>query len=136
MSHWLFKTEPSEYSWDDLQRDGRAVWDGITNPLALRHLRSARTGDSVILYHTGSERQLVGLAEIVAAPYADPRAKDPRRVVVDIVPVGPLASRVTLAQIKADPAFAGWELLRMGRLSVVPVPPELWKRLLKLAGAR
>jgi predicted RNA-binding protein with PUA-like domain len=79
---------------------------------------------------------LIGLAKIVAAPYADPRAKDPRRVVVDIAPVKPLPSPVTLARIKAEPAFAGWELLRMGRLSVVPVPPALWKRLLKMGGSR
>lgn len=136
MSHWLFKTEPSEYSWNDLLRDRRAVWDGITNPLALKHLRSARAGDSVILYHTGSERQLIGLAKIVAAPYADPRSKDPRRVLVDIAPVKPLPAPVTLARIKADPVFAGWELLRVGRLSVVPVPPPLWRRLLKMAGSR
>jgi len=132
MSHWLFKTEPSAYSWDDLVRDGRAVWDGITNPLALKNLRTVCAGDSVILYHTGSERQSVGVARVIAAPYADPKAKDPRRAVVDIAPVAPLPRPVTLEQLKADPAFADWDLLRLPRLSVVPVPPALWKRLMKL----
>ena len=132
MSHWLFKTEPSAYSWDDLVRDGRAVWDGITNPLALKHLRAVRAGDSVILYHTGSERQSVGVARVISAPYADPKAKDPRRTVLDIAPVAPLPRPVTLEQIKADLAFSEWDLVRLPRLSVVPVPAALWKRLMKL----
>lgn len=132
MSHWLFKTEPSEYSWDDLVRDGHAVWDGVTNALALKNLRSVQAGDSVILYHTGSERQSLGVARVTSAPYADPRAKNPRLVVVDIAPVAPLPRPVTLEQIKADPAFSGWELVRLPRLSIIPVPAPLWKRLMKM----
>lgn len=133
MSYWLLKTEPGTYSWDDLVREKRAVWDGITNPLALKHLRAAAAGDQALIYHTGSERRAVGIARIVSAPRPDPKAKDPRLAVVDIAPMRALKAPVTLDTIKADPAFAGWVLLRMSRLSFVPVPAPMWKRVLELS---
>ena len=134
MNHWLLKTEPGEYSWDDLVRDDGATWDGITNPLALRNMREARSGDTVVIYHTGSERRALGVARITRGAYPDPRRKDPKLVVVDIAPVEPLPTPVTLQQIKADAKFAGWDLLRLSRLSFVPVPEPFWRRLMELAG--
>ncbi len=134
MAHWLMKTEPSTYSYDDLARQGRAVWDGVANVVALKHLRGMAPGDDVLIYHTGDVKAAVGLARVVSAPYPDPKAGDAKLVVVDLEPVRPLARPVTLAEVKADPAFADFALVRQGRLSVMPVPPDLWKRLLGLAG--
>ena len=130
---WLLKTEPGTYSWEDLVRDKRTAWDGIKNPLALKHLRSASRGDEVIIYHTGNERRAMGFARIVKAAYPDPKLDDPKRLVVDVEAAEPLAAPVTLEQIKHDPAFAGWDLLRLSRLSFVPVPPPMRRRLLALA---
>jgi predicted RNA-binding protein with PUA-like domain len=133
MAHWILKTEPGTYSFADLLRERRTTWNGVTNPVALRHLRAMRPGDPAMIYHTGIERQVVGTARIVSAPYPDPGQTDPRLVVVDLEAGKPLAKPVTLAEIKADPAFADLALVRMGRLSVVPVSPEQWRRLLTLA---
>ena len=133
MSLWLLKTEPTVYSFADLERDGRTVWDGITNNAALKHIRSVREGDEALVYHTGEERAAVGIARIATAPYPDPHVGDPRLVVFDLEPVRRLPRPVTLAEVKADPAFAGFALVREPRLSVMPVPPALWKRLLALA---
>ena len=133
-SLWLLKTEPGNYSYADLERDGATVWDGVSSNATLLHLRKMRPGDMALIYHTGDERQAVGLAEITSAPYADPRAGDPKLVVVDVRPLRRLARPVTLAQVKADTSFAGFALVREGRLSVVPVTPEQWARLLAMAG--
>jgi predicted RNA-binding protein with PUA-like domain len=132
--HWILKTEPSDYSFADLQRDRRTRWSGVSNPVALKHLRSMAPGDEVMIYHTGDEKRIVGLARVAGAPYPDPDAGDERRTVVDVSAGEPLAKPVTLATIKADPAFAELALVRQGRLSVVPVPDQLWKRLLELGG--
>jgi predicted RNA-binding protein with PUA-like domain len=118
---WLLKTEPSGYSYDDLEKEGRAVWDGVTNPVALKNLRAMKAGDRVFIYHTGDEKAVVGRAEVVRAAYPDPKAKDPRLVVVDVKPAGRLKRPVTLAEIKAMPLFAESPLVRQGRLSVVPL---------------
>lgn len=133
-AYWILKTEPSAYSFDRLQKDHRTVWDGVTNPLALKHLREMSVGDPVLVYHTGDEKSVVGLARVARAAYPDP--KDPKLVVVDLEADRPLAKPVTLAAVKADPTFADLALVRMGRLSVVPVKPEQWKRLLTMAGER
>jgi predicted RNA-binding protein with PUA-like domain len=133
MSRWLLKTEPDCYSWADLLRDKKTVWDGVSNALALKHLRTMQKGDQAIIYHTGDERAALGIAEITSKPYADPNEKDERLVVVDLKPKQKLGRPVTLGDIKADPAFAGWDLLRIGRLSVVPVPDAMWARLMELA---
>jgi len=132
-AYWILKTEPSAYSFDRLQQDRRTVWDGVSNPLALKHLREMTVGDPVLVYHTGDEKAMVGLARVVRAAYPDP--KDPKLVVVDLEADRPLAKPVTLAAVKADPAFADLALVRMGRLSVVPVQPEQWKRLLEMGEA-
>jgi predicted RNA-binding protein with PUA-like domain len=133
MAYWLLKTEPSTYSFADLLRDKKTVWEGVTNATALKHIRTMKKGDLALFYHTGDERAAVGVAEIVTNPYADPREADPKIVVVDVKAKAALPQPVTLEDIKADPAFAGFDLLRIGRLSVVPVPPAMWKRIEKLA---
>src|SRR5271155_1775249 len=106
MAYWLIKTEPGEYSWDDLVRDRKTAWDGVRNPTALKNIRSMNKGDLALIYHTGSERSAIGVAEIVSLPYAD--RKDPRLVAVDIKPVKKLPHAVSLDQIKADKTFEGW----------------------------
>lgn len=132
MAFWLLKTEPEEYGYADLAAAGRDRWDGVRNPTALRHLRAMAPGDRAFIYHSGKQRAVVGVAEVVSAPYPDPA--DPRLAVVDLEPRGRLARPVTLAAIKADPAFAGWELVRLPRLSVMPVPPVFWEQILQMGG--
>lgn len=134
MARWLVKTEPDEYSFEDLQRAGRDVWDGVRNHAALKHMRSMKLGDEVLVYHTGKERAIVGLARVVREAYPDPEADDEKWIVVDLEATRPLARPVTLAEIKADPAFAGWELVRISRLSVMPVPDPLWERIMAMVG--
>lgn len=133
MAYWLLKTEPDCYAWDDLARDKSASWDGVSNALALKHIRSMKKGDLALVYHTGDERSAVGIAEVTSAPYPDPKAGDDRLVVVDLKPKERLAQPVSLSDIKADKAFEGWDFLRIGRLSVVPVPEPMWRRILELA---
>lgn len=126
--HWIVKTEPSTYSWSDLERDGKAVWDGVHNPVAIRNLSEMQPGDDVLIYHTGSEKAVVGLAKLTKAAYPDPKEKDPKLLVVELAPVRRLAAPVTLAEIKADPLFKDSPLVRQGRLSVVPLTEEQFKR--------
>jgi predicted RNA-binding protein with PUA-like domain len=133
---WILKSEPSTYAFADLVRDGRTVWDGVRNAQALIHLRSMQKGDTVLFYHTGGEKAIVGVARVAADPYPDPAASDARLVVVDLVPDQPLKRPVTLAAIKADPSFATLGLVRHSRLSVVPVPADQWKKLLVAGGLR
>ena len=133
MSLWLLKTEPDCYSWDDLVRDKTATWDGVANATALKHIRSMKKGDLALVYHTGGVRAAIGIATVASAPYADPKEDDERLAVIDLKPKKKLANPVSLDLIKADKAFAGWDLLRIGRLSVVPVPEAMWERILKLS---
>src|SRR5688500_13869805 len=127
-NHWLLKTEPSTYSWDDLVREKTAVWDGVTNPVALRNLAAMKPGDDALIYHTGGEKAVVGLARVSKAAYPDPKADDPKLLVVELQPVRRLDAPVTLAEIKGDRTFADSPLVRQGRLSVVPVTAEQFKR--------
>ena len=136
MAFWLVKTEPSAFSYDDLESRAREPWDGVRNAAATRNLREMRPGDMALVYHTGDQRQAVGVAEVVSLPYPDPTADDPRWVAVDVRPVRRLRRPVTLAEMRADPAFADWALLRQGRLSVVAVPEPLWQRILSLSDER
>lgn len=124
---WLLKTEPSAYSYEDLQRDGKAVWDGVTNPVALKNLRSMKAGDRVFVYHTGGEKAAVGIAEVVREAYPDPKRKDPKLVVMDIKPLGRLARPVGLAELKSLAVFKDSPLVRQGRLSVVSLTAAQWK---------
>jgi len=134
VNYWILKTEPSAYSFDQLEREKTAVWDGVKNNLALQHLRRKQAGDQVLIYHTGDERALVGRASVRSAAYADPRQKDPKLVVVDLAAGKRLPKPVPLAEIKADPKLKDLALVRMGRLSVVPATAPQWERLLALAG--
>lgn len=131
-NYWLLKTEPSTYAFAQLVAEGTAVWDGVRNALALSHLRKMKKGDRVFVYHTGSEKSVVGIARVAASAYPDPSQSDPRLVVVDLAPEKPLPKPVPLATIKADPALQDMPLVRISRLSVMPVAPEEWKRLLEL----
>jgi predicted RNA-binding protein with PUA-like domain len=133
MARWLLKTEPDCYAWDQLVKDKRTVWDGVANATALKHIRTMKKGDVALIYHTGDERAAVGVAEVVSDPYPDPKEGDEKLVVVDLKAKAKLKQPVTLSDIKADPAFAGWDLLRIGRLSVVPVPDAMWNRIEELA---
>lgn len=138
MARWLLKTEPSTYSFDQLVQDGKTTWDGVANATALQNIRAMKKGDVVLVYHTGSEKAAVGVAEVASDPYPypDPKEKDAKLVVVDLKPKRKLARPVTLAQIKGDPAFAGWDLLRIGRLSVVAVPDTMWARIEALSESK
>lgn len=132
MAYWILKTEPETYSIADLARDGTTVWNGVANAQALINLRHMQPGDDALIYHSGAERAIVGTARIVGAAYADPTLDDPRRVVVDVAMGQLLDQPVTLATIKADPAFADLALVRQPRLSVVPVNATQWQRFLAL----
>lgn len=133
MAFWLFKEEPDSYSFEDLERDGSTTWSGVTNALAQKHLRSIKKGDRVLFYHTGDEKAAVGIMEVTANPAPDPDDEAGKRVVVSVKPVRKLKHPVTLAAIKAQKAFANWELVRIARLSVMPVPAELWKKIESMA---
>jgi predicted RNA-binding protein with PUA-like domain len=132
-ARWLFKSEPSAYSWGDLERDGHAVWDGVKNALALRHLSAVGKGDEVLVYHTGDEKAAIGIAEVTRAAYPDPKQKDARLLVVDLRPRRPLARPVTLAEMRANKKLAGFDLLRLPRLSVMPVPAASWTAIMEMA---
>lgn len=131
-NYWILKTEPSSYSFDQLEREKTAVWDGVKNNLALKNIRQMTPGDRVLIYHTGNEKAVVGTAEVVSLPYPDPKKKDPKLVVVDLKATGRLSHPVPLATIKADKEFADLALVRMGRLSVAPATVAQWKRLMQL----
>lgn len=136
MNYWLLKSDPESYSFDDLERDGRTRWDGATNPQALGFLRQMAAGDLALVYHSGKEKAIVGSATIDSAPYGDPASKDGKLVVVDLRFSQRAAQPVTLARIKADPAFAEFHLVRQSRLSVIPVPQTLWTKLAAWCGLK
>lgn len=121
MTGWLLKTEPGTYSYGDLEREGSTRWDGVRNPTALQHIREMRPGDRCVIYHSGSERAAVGLAEVTTEPYPDPEANDPRLAVVDVRATRRLEQPVPLGAIKGNPLFAGSPLVRISRLSIVPL---------------
>ncbi|RPI21861.1 MAG: EVE domain-containing protein [Acidobacteria bacterium] len=129
---WLVKTEPSVYSFADLEREGRAVWDGVTNNLAQKNLRRFQARDQVLVYHTGDEKQVVGIATVLAGPYPDPQ--NTALVVVDLKPDRPLPRPVSLAEIKSEARFSDSPLVRLPRLSVMPVTPEQWEVVLEMSG--
>ncbi len=124
---WLLKTEPDDYSYDQLEQEGRTRWDGVKNPAALKNIREMKTGDRAFLYHTGKEKAVVGVVEVVKAAYPDPEQKNAKLVVIDIKAERRLGRPMTLAEIKALPAFEGSPLVRQGRLSVVPLTAKQWR---------
>jgi len=134
VADWLVKADPDAYGLDDLERDRRTCWDGVANAVAVRHLRAMASGDRVLVYHSGAEKAIVGLAR--AASAGRPDSRDPRLAVVDLEFVRRLPRVVPLAVVKADARFADWALVRQPRLSVMPVPAALWPALVALAGDR
>lgn len=140
MATFLLKTEPSEYSFDDLAREKRCTWSGVSNNAALGHLRAMKKGDEAFIYHTGDEKAVVGLAQVIKSAYEDPEQPGrnaqglPKFAVVDLKPLKKAAAPVTLAAIKADRRFAAFPLVTQTRLSVMPVPPDIDTTLRQLAG--
>jgi predicted RNA-binding protein with PUA-like domain len=135
LARWLFKEEPNHYSFADLVRDKKAVWDGVSNALARQHLRQVRVGDRAFFYHTGKEKAIVGEMRIVGGPAPQPGSDDPKSVVVEVEPVRALKRAVTLAEIKDDELLADWDLVRLPRLSVMPVTVAQWRRVEELGRA-
>ena len=134
MAIWLLKTEPTVYSYDDLVRDGETMWDNVKNNTALLHIRKMEKGDTALIYHTGDERRWVGIATVTRGYYVNPEHDDPRLAVCDVAAREKLATPVTLAQVKSVPELADFDLVRLGRLSVVPVNESQFAILNKLAG--
>ena len=140
MAVYLLKTEPGDYSYDDLVRDKRTHWDGVANPAAQKAMRGIAKGDEAFVYHTGNERRIAGLARVVKGAYPDPEHPgetangDPKRVLVDLAPVKAASGEATLALIKADERFAEFALVKQSRLSAMEVPPKLAAVLKKMAG--
>ena len=128
MAHWLFKQEPDCYSFADLERDGQTVWDGVSNALALKHLRGVAVGDTVLFYHTGKEKAIVGVMEVTTTELSEDNVPT-----LTVKAVRKLANPVALAVIKADESFADWELVRISRLSVMPVSAVRWKKIEQLS---
>lgn len=126
---WLFKEEPTHYGWDDFVRDGKTSWTGVRNPLAQKYLRQVKKGDSIFYYHTGDEKAVVGIARALNDAYDDPKDPSGKLAAVDITPVKKLPRPVTLAEIKADKTFREFPLVRISRLSVMPVSDEEWKKI-------
>jgi predicted RNA-binding protein with PUA-like domain len=126
---WLFKTEPEAYSYDQLEAEKKCVWDGVSNNQALKNLRSISLGDEILIYHTGNEKAIVGIAEAVSDPYPDPNADDEHLVVINLKPKRRVKTPLTLAEIKANEAFSEFDLVRLPRLSVMPISKEYWELL-------
>lgn len=126
-TRWLFKTEPSVYSYQQLEKDKKTMWDGVANNLALKNLKEIKKGDTILIYHTGDEKQAVGIARALSAAYPDPSKKDPKLLVVDIEAVKPLPKPVTLAEVKANKKLANFDLVRLSRLSIMKVTDEQWE---------
>jgi predicted RNA-binding protein with PUA-like domain len=131
--NWLFKEEPTHYSYDNLVKDKRTEWSGVKNPLAQKHLRSVKKGDRIFYYHTGDEKSVVGIAKALDDAYIDPTDKTGKQSVVDVAPVKKLAQPVTLASIKADAAFKSFPLVRISRLSVMPVTDAEWDAIVAMS---
>jgi predicted RNA-binding protein with PUA-like domain len=132
VSRWVFLADPEAFGWDELVRDGRAVWDGIRNRTAQNRLKDARHGDRVLIYHTSPDKAIVGIARVSENPYPDPTAED--RVVVDIEPVTALARRLPLDEVKGDDVLSGMGFVRMPRVAVHALEPAEWDRVLELSG--
>ena len=136
MAHWLIKSEPTVYSWDQFVKDKRTSWTGVRNAQATINLKAMQTGDLCFFYHSNEGKEIVGIAKVVKTAYPDPTDKAGKAVTVDVAPVEPVKPPVTLAAIKADPKFKEFGLVRQSRLSVVPVSDEHWKLIVKMSAGR
>jgi predicted RNA-binding protein with PUA-like domain len=126
-NRWLFKTEPSVYSFQQLQKEKKTIWDGVKNNLALKNLKDIKKGDEILIYHTGDEKAAVGIARALSGAYPDPEKKDPKLLVVDIEAAKSLPRPVTLAEVKANKKLANFDLVRLSRLSIMKVSDEQWE---------
>jgi len=133
MNLWLFKTDPDTYSWEDLQKTKKEVWDGVANPLALKNLRSVKKGDQIFIYHTGDEKAVIGIAKALSDSYPDPSDKAGKLTLVDLAPEKELSQPVLLSEIKTNLKLKSWDLVRLGRLSVMPASQDQWNEVLKLS---
>jgi predicted RNA-binding protein with PUA-like domain len=133
--NWLFKEEPTHYGFDEFVKDKRTAWSGVKNPVAQRNLHAVKKGDRIFYYHTGDEKQIVGIAKALGDAYADPKDPTEKMAVVDVAPVTKLPRPVTLKEIKADARFKDFALVRISRLSVMPVTDQQWEWIEKLAGS-
>ena len=136
VNYWLAKQEPDGprgYNFETLKKDKKTIWDGVHNNLALKHMREMKDGDLVLFYHTGDERQAVGIMEIVSEPYPNPKEENKRFIVVDVKYKKSLKRPVTLDEIKKQKTFQNWELIRISRLSVMPVPKHIWDTIIDIS---
>jgi predicted RNA-binding protein with PUA-like domain len=133
-NRWLFKTEPSVYSYQQLEKDKKTTWDGVKNNLALKNLNDIEKGDQILIYHTGDEKAAVGVARALGGAYPDPSQKNPKMLVVDIEAVKPLPRPVTLAEVKTNSKLANFDLVRLSRLSIMKVSEEQWNIIEAMAG--
>ena len=133
-NRWLFKTEPSVYSYQQLEKDKKTTWDGVKNNLALKNLNDVAKGDQILIYHTGDEKAAVGVARALSGAYPDPSQKNPRMLVVDIEAVKPLPRPVTLAEVKTNSKLANFDLVRLSRLSIMKVSEEQWNIIETMSG--
>ena len=132
MAFWLVKTESGDYSYQDLEKDKKTVWDGVTNNWALKNIREVKAGDKVLIYHTRKEKNIAGIGEFASDPYPDPHGSDKKLIVADVVPVKKLSGRVSLKILKSDPFFSDFMLVKFTRLSIMPVEKKYWDRILEL----
>lgn len=133
VNYWLCKQEPSSYNLEQLEKDKITTWDGVHNNLALKHINQMKKGDMAFFYHSGDQKQIVGIMSIASSPYPNPEEKDKRYVTVDVKFKKRLSRPVTLSELKAKKAFQNWELLRISRLSVMPVPSRIWSEIIKMS---
>ncbi len=133
VNYWLVKQEPKSYNFSILKKDKKTVWDGVHNNLALKHINNMKKGDLILFYHSGDEKQVVGIIQVSSKPYSNPEETNERFVVVDVKYKKELQNPVTLSEMKKQKKFKNWELLRISRLSVMPVPKEIWNSIIKMS---
>jgi len=133
VNYWLVKQEPKSYNFSILKKDKKTVWDGVHNNLALKHINNMKKGDLIMFYHSGDEKQVVGIMQVSSKPYSNPEETNERFVVVDVKYKKELQNPVTLSGMKKQKKFKNWELLRISRLSVMPVPKEIWNSIIKMS---
>ena len=133
VNYWLAKQEPSSYNFSKLEKEKQTVWDGVHNNLALKHINNMKKGDQIFFYHSGNEKQIVGIMVVASKPYPNPDEKNKRFVVVKVKHKKRLKRPVTLSEIKKEKKFKNWELLRISRLSVMPVPKQIWDYIIKMS---
>ncbi len=133
VNYWLAKQEPKSYNFSILKKDKKTIWDGVHNNLALKHINNMKKGDLILFYHSGDEKQVVGIMQVSSKPYSNPEETNERFVVVDVKYKKELQNPVTLSEMKKQKKFKNWELLRISRLSVMPVPKEIWNSIIKMS---